>query len=466
MSDKPSIAAASPLAISPLDGRYHAATARWGQFFSEFALMRARCEVELVYLLALDETGLFPPLTAEEKTRVGQARERFTEEDFARIKEIEGVIRHDVKACEIFLRERLGLATPGMLHFGLTSEDVNNLAYSRLMGEFIRCEQVPTLDRLIRALCRKVRQWRDIAFPARTHGQVASPSTLGKEMAVFVDRLLVQRASLVAGRFRGKLAGATGTGAAWRAAFPTYDWLGFAERFVRAWGLEPALATTQVESHDSWATYFALVGRIDGIVRDLDVDVWLYETLGYLGERAASEEVGSSTMPHKVNPIRFENSEGNLHVADALLSMLCRELTHSRLQRDLSDSTISRTIGVALSHSLLAWQQTLEGLARVEARPSRCGADLAAHPELLAEPIQTILRTVGVDDPYERLRLVARGKSLTRESLEEFVEALPVGEDVKTRVRSLRVEEYTGYAAQICDRVLKAAGETLDLEGA
>jgi adenylosuccinate lyase len=333
---------------------------------------------------------------------------------------------------------------------------VNNLAYSRLLRDFVAREQLPLLTQLIAALCAKVTAWRDIAFPARTHGQKASPSTLGKEMAVFADRLLRQRGELAAFRFRGKITGATGTWAAWRAAFPGHDWPAFSWLLVSAMGLEPAMVTTQVEDHDTWASYFALAGRVNGIVRDLDVDVWLYQTLGYLGERAEADEVGSSTMPHKVNPIRFENSEGNLHVADALLDMMRRELTHSRLQRDLSDSTVTRNIGVALAHSLLAWQETLAGLARLEPRHRRCEEDLRDSPELLTEPIQTILRAEGVADAYDLVRRFSRGRPLTGEELAAFVQSLPVSTEAKDRILALRVNEYTGYAGQICDRVLAA----------
>ena len=426
--------------------------------------MRMRCVVELQYLSALAEAGLFPALSPEESSRLQQGLSSFTDGDFDRIKEIETGINHDVKACEIFLRERLNLANPSMIHFGLTSEDVNNLACSRLLAAFVINEQLPLLERLLRALCDKIAAWRDVAFPARTHGQKASPSTLGKEMAVFVERLLRQYCVLSTVRFRGKFFGATGTGAAWREAFPAFDWLTFSREFMAGMGLEPALATTQVEDHDSWASYFAAVNLVNSIVRDLDIDIWLYQTLGYLVEQPKDAEVGSSTMPHKVNPIRFENSEGNLHVADALLTMMARELTHSRLQRDLSGSTVIRNVGVALAHSHLAWHQTLEGLARLQVRADRCAEDLAASPELLAEPIQTILKTAGATDPYEAMRRLTQGRAVSETDMRGFVESLDVAEPFKSRLRELRLSSYTGYAGEICDRVRAAAREALGPE--
>ncbi len=448
-------------ALSPLDGRYHAVTVGLAPYFSEFALMRMRCVVELEYLEALDSASLFPPLSPEERERIRTLAATFGEEDYAAIKAIEARTNHDVKACEEFLVDRLGLHFPSMIHFGLTSEDVNNLAYSRLLARFVAERQLPLLRRLIEALGARVSQWRDVAFPARTHGQKASPSTLGKEMAVFLDRLLRQYRALASFRFRGKCLGATGTGAAWRVAFPGFDWLSFSARFVSGMGLEPSLAVTQIEDHDTWAEYFALVGRINGIVRDLDVDVWLYETLGYLSERAEGQEVGSSTMPHKVNPIRFENSEGNLHIADALLQMMSRKLTHSRLQRDLSDSTITRNIGVALAHSFLAWTQTIEGLGRLEARPQTCAEDLAASPWLASEALQTILRAAGVPGAYDALKRLVRGRVVTEETLARFVDTLDVPPAVKERLNEVRVETYVGYAREICDLVIAEAREVL-----
>ncbi len=448
--------------ISPLDGRYRERLVELPSYFSEFALMRARCEVELAYLEALDRTGLFPALEDEERERIEEARTSFSDADFERIVEIDRRIDHDVKACEIFLRERLRLAQPNRIHFGLTSADVNNLAYGLLLTRFRGEQQLPLLRRLIECLVGLVEAWRNVVFPARTHGQPASPTTLGKELAVFLSRLLRQAEQLEACRFRGKLTGATGTFASFVAAFQDYDWIGFSDTFVESLGLEPNRCTTQIEDHDTLAEYFAIVSRINNIVSDLDRDLWEYISRGDVVERAVEHEVGSSTMPHKVNPIRFENSEGNVAVSNALLYALSDELTRSRMQRDLSDTTVKRNIGVALAHGHLAIGETLRGLERIEVDEGALRAKVDSSPEVLAEAIQTILRAEGVEDPYELLRGMTRGEGLTLDRLRSFVDGLPIDEDVKDRLRDLRPTDYLGRASQICDRVVDSARRWLE----
>ena len=448
--------------ISPLDGRYREQLSELPDVFSEFALMRERCRVELDYLEALDSTGLFAPLTADERERIEWVREGFDDDAFARIKEIEAETNHDVKACEILLRERLGLANPNLLHFGLTSEDVNNLAYGRLLDRYRTKIQLPQMHQLISLLADLSDRWSSAVFPARTHGQPASPTTFGKELAVFLSRLLRQAETLEAFRFRGKLAGATGTHAACFVSFPAYDWRGFSKQFVESLGLLPNPCTTQIEDHDTLAEYFAIVSRINGIVVDLDTDLWLYISHGYILQKAVAGEVGSSTMPHKVNPIRFENSEGNITIANALLFAMAEKLTRSRMQRDLSDMTVRRNIGVALAHGYLAIEQTMKGLARIDLNHGVLRAVVANTPEVLAEAYQTVLRAAGVENPYELLRNLTRGETVALENLHAWIDRLGVPGDVAERLKSLRPVEYIGLAPEICMDVVDRARAWLD----
>ena len=447
--------------ISPLDGRYRERLAKLPSYFSEFALMKARCEVELAYLEALDRAGLFPALQDGERERIEGARTSFSDADFERIVEIDREIDHDVKACEIFLREKLGLAQPNRIHFGLTSADVDNLAYGLLLERFRDEQQLPLLRRLIERLVDLVEAWKDVVFPARTHGQPASPTTLGKELAVFLSRLLRQAEQLEAHRFRGKLTGATGTYASFVAAFPDHDWIAFSDAFVESLGLEPNRCTTQIEDHDTLAEYFAIVSRINNVVSDLDRDLWEYISRGDVIERAVGREVGSSTMPHKVNPIRFENSEGNVAVSNALLHALSDKLSRSRMQRDLSDTTVKRNIGVALAHGHLAIGGTLRGLERIEVDEGALRAKVDSSPEVLAEAIQTVLRVEGVEDPYELLRGLTRNREVSLADLHSWVDGLAIAEETKKRLKALTPGRYVGLAEAVCDAVVIEATDWL-----
>ncbi len=451
--------------ISPLDGRYADQVSRLGEYFSEHALMQARCDVELAYLLALDETKLLPRLSAAERGRVEAARGTLADAAFARIKEIERATQHDVKACELFLREKLALAHPNLIHFGLTSEDATNLAYGLLLSRYRSSEQLPQLRRIVTALADLAERWSAAVFPARTHGQPASPTTFGKEIAVFVSRLVRQGRQLDAFRFRGKFAGATGTHAALAAAFPTYDWIAFAERFVASLGLEFVACSTQIDDGDGLAEYFGIVTRQNGILLDLNLDLWEYISRGDVVQAAVSGEVGSSTMPHKVNPIHFENSEGNLVLSTAMLHALSDKLTHSRMQRDLSDSSVKRSIGVALAHAYLAGEQTLKGLGRVSLDEGAARAHVETAPETLTEGYQTILRAAGVEDPYEKLRAAARGRSLGLAELHAWVETLDLAPDVRRRLLGLRPTEYVGVASDIARRAVADARQWLRAAG-
>ncbi len=443
--------------ISPLDGRYAGVVGHLGEYFSEHALMQARCEVEVSYLLALDETALLPRLSKDERARVKCAIGQLSDEEFARIKTIEKTTQHDVKACELFLREKLGLAHPNLIHFGLTSEDVTNLAYGRLFSRYRDREQIPQLRRLIDLLATYAERWADAPFPARTHGQPASPTTFGKELAVFIARLVRQGRALERFRFRGKFAGATGTHAALATAFPQNDWIAFSERFVQSLGLDPIPCTTQIDDGDGLAEYFGMVSRINGVLFDLDLDMWEYISHGDVVQAAVPGEVGSSTMPHKVNPIHFENSEGNLTVSTALLHTLSDKLTHSRMQRDLSDSSVKRTIGVALAHAYLAAEQTLKGLGRVSLDERAARERVDATPETLTEAYQTILRAVGLEDPYEKLREATRGRALQLGDLHAWLKSLDVPQETKRRLLELRPTDYVGLSADLCRRVVADA---------
>ncbi len=443
-------------AVSPLDGRYASKLPNHGNYFSEYALMYYRCKMELLYVLALDKTGLFEPLNDTEKANIQDCIDNFTEADYNRIKEIEAVTKHDVKACEIFLRERTQLRNVHLLHFALTSEDANNLAYTFMLKDYLEQEQLPQIKALLEKLMELAEQWKTVPFPSKTHGQKASPSTAGKELAVFVNRIARIYKELINFRFYGKLGGAVGNYSAMMAAFPDFDWLTFCHQFMKDQDIEPNIATTQIEDHDTWAAYFDYTRRLNNIIMDLDVDCWLYISYELFFEKSQANEVGSSTMPHKVNPINFENSEGNLMLANGLLTVLSDKLCRSRMQRDLSDSTVERNMGTALGYSYIAIVETMRGLNKLQLNEAKCIEELNNSPELLAEPIQTVLKTVGVDDPYTLLKQASRGKKPTKESLVELVNSLGIPQEVKDYCNKMEAVDYVGDAVRICDLVLAA----------
>lgn len=448
-------------AISPLDGRYAGKLVPHRKYFSEKGLMYYRCKVELLYVLALDEAGLFEPLNATEKANIQDCIDNFTDADYQRIKEIESVTNHDVKACEIFLRERTGLRDVNMLHFALTSEDANNLAYTFMLKDYLEEQHLPQIEEVLNKLIDLAEAWKSIPFPCRTHGQKASPSTAGKEIAVFVNRITRIYKELKSFTFLGKINGAVGNYSAMLAAFPDFDWLNFAHNFLRKHGLEPNVATTQIEDHDTYATYFNWTRQINNISMDLDVDCWLYISKDLFSEKVKAGEVGSSTMPHKVNPINFENSEGNLMLANSMLTFLSDKLCRSRMQRDLSDSTVQRNMGSALSYSSLGMTELMRGLNKLKINEGNCRQELNDSPELLAEPIQTILKIVGVDDPYTLLKEVSRGQKPTREMLMELVKGLDIDQAVKDRIYKWEAVDYVGDAVRICDLTVEAAKEAM-----
>lgn len=448
-------------AISPLDGRYAGKLVPHRNYFSEKGLMYYRCKVELLYVLELDEAGLFEPLNATEKANIQDCIDNFTDTDYQRIKEIESVTNHDVKACEIFLRERTGLRDVNMLHFALTSEDVNNLAYNFMLKDYLEEQHLPQIETVLNKLIELAEMWKNIPFPCRTHGQKASPSTAGKEIAVFINRITRIYKELRKLTFLGKINGAVGNYSAMLSAFPDYDWLNFAHNFLRKHGLEPNIATTQIEDHDTFATYFNWTRQINNIATDLDVDCWLYISKDLFSEKVKAGEVGSSTMPHKVNPINFENSEGNLMLSNSMLTFLSDKLCRSRMQRDLSDSTVQRNMGSALSYASLGMTELLRGLNKLKINEENCRNELHDSPELLAEPIQTILKIVGVDDPYTLLKKVSRGQKPTREMLMELVKGLDIDQAVKDRIYKLESVDYVGDAVRICDLTIATAKEAM-----
>ncbi|MDB5101197.1 MAG: adenylosuccinate lyase [Cyanobacteria bacterium RYN_339] len=396
-------------ALSPLDGRYADQVAPLARHFSELALIRGRVEVEVAYLRALAaELGRpieIPPID-------------FTEADGEAVKAFERTTRHDVKAVEYWLKEKLPLgADLELIHLGLTSEDVNNLAYAGMHRAALREVLLPALSRLLGTLAELARRYHQVPMLGRTHGQPASPTTMGKELGVFAARLAREVTELVRHELPGKLGGATGTLAALQTAFPDHDWRAFSRGFVQALGCKPSPVTTQIEPGDGYAAVYDCLRRINNILLDLSLDMWRYISDGYFRQAVVAGEVGSSAMPHKVNPIDFENAEGNLGLANALLVHLGGKLTVSRLQRDLSGSTVMRNSGVALAHGFLAWLSVERGLARVVLDEGRLAEDLSNHPEVLAEAIQTVLRADRGDVPYEKLKELTQGRKVTLDEL-------------------------------------------------
>ena len=439
------------LAISPVDGRYAAKTAELSAFFSEYALMRYRVLVEVEYFIALCELPL--PQLAEVDPACFPALRAiygdFTTEDAARIKEIEARTNHDVKAVEYFLKERfpaLGLeAYMEFIHFGLTSQDINNTATPLSLKEALAEVYVPALRELIAMLDERAALWADVPMLAHTHGQPASPTRLGKELKVFVVRLKEQLRQLDACTYPGKFGGATGNLNAHYAAYPDIDWNDFAENFVASLGLKRSWPTTQIDHYDNLATIFDALRRIDTVLVDLSRDCWLYISMDYFSQAIRAGEVGSSTMPHKVNPIDFENAEGNLTLANAIYDYLSEKLPVSRLQRDLTDSTVLRNIGVPIAHSLVAIRSLEKGIGKLILNEEKVSADLERNWAVVAEGIQTVLRREGYPKPYEALKALTRtGEHITQETISRFIDGLEISEEVKAELHAITPHNYTG----------------------
>ena len=440
-------------AISPIDGRYRSKCESLDMYFSEYALIRYRVRVEIEYFTALCELPL-PQLSGVDHKLFGNLRDiyrNFTVEDAARIKEIEGVTNHDVKAVEYFIKERfdiLGLEKyKEFIHFGLTSQDINNTAVPMSVREALEEVYYPLLDTLIADLNAKADEWADIPMLAKTHGQPASPTRLGKEIRVFAYRLEQMRQAMRSVPVSGKFGGATGNFNAHLTAYPEIDWREFGANFLsKSLGIEREAYTTQISNYDNFAALFQAMERINTIVIDLDRDIWQYISMNYFKQRIKAGEVGSSAMPHKVNPIDFENSEGNLGIANAILGHLAGKLPISRLQRDLTDSTVLRNVGVPMAHTLIAFHSTLKGLGKLILHRESIDADLNSMWNVVAEGIQTILRREGYPHPYETLKQLTRTNAeVTAESIAAFIDTLEVSDSVKEELHRLSPSTYVGY---------------------
>jgi len=455
--------ALTPLtALSPLDGRYHNRVAALRDTFSELALIRFRVRIEIEWLKTLAAEPSIrevPPFSPPTLAQLDEVAAKFSEADGEAVKLTEARINHDVKAVEYFLREKLGanreiMKVAEFFHFACTSEDINNLAHALMLKHARDRILLPALDKVIERLAKLASDLADCAMLARTHGQPASPTTMGKELANVAHRLMRARSRIAGVGLTAKFNGAVGNYNAHVAAYPGVDWERIARGLVERLGLEFNAFTTQIEPHDSIAELFDAFARANTVLIDLDRDLWGYVSLGYFRQKARPDEVGSSTMPHKVNPIDFENSEGNLGVANALLRHLAEKLPVSRWQRDLTDSTVLRNMGVALGHALLGYDSCLKGLNQLDADRARMAGDLDANWEVLAEPIQTVMRRHGIADAYEKLKGLTRGKDgITRDTLHAFIKGLAIPDAEKQRLLSLTPATYIGKAAELAKRI-------------
>ena len=443
----------SPLtAVSPTDGRYAGKTESLREYFSEFALIRYRIRVEIEYFIALCNIPL-PQLAGFDHGKFETLRDIYrtiTPEEAARVKEIEKVTNHDVKAVEYYIKEHfkaLGLDRwKEFIHFGLTSQDINNTSVPLSFKEAMHDVYLPALQEITDKIRNMAEEWKDIPMLARTHGQPASPTRVGKEFSVFLVRLEEQMHQLSALGYPAKFGGATGNMNAHKVAYPDIDWPGFGDRFVSSLGLKRSFPTTQIEHYDNLAALFDCLRRINTILIDMCRDIWTYISMEYFRQKVNRNEVGSSAMPHKVNPIDFENAEGNLGIADALLTHLSMKLPISRLQRDLTDSTVLRNIGMPLAHGLIALASLKKGLGKLIINEEAIQADLDRNWAIVAEGIQTILRRENYPDPYETLKALTRtGKGIDHETISEFIEGLDVSESVKAELRAITPMTYTGF---------------------
>ena len=440
--------------LSPVDGRYANKVSPLRAILSEYGLIRFRVEVEVRWLEALALEPLIlevPALSSEASHILNLLVTEFSVEDAERVKEIERTTNHDVKAVEYFLKEKISghqelESLSEFIHFACTSEDINNLAYALMMKAARDVVMLPAMARLLNDLIEKAHDYAGQPMLSRTHGQPATPSTVGKEMANVAARLKRQLQQVESVEILGKINGAVGNYNAHQVAYPDIDWPLFGRRFVESLGLSFNPYTTQIEPHDYLAELFHAQSRFNTILMDFDRDVWGYISLGFFRQITVAGEVGSSTMPHKVNPIDFENSEGNLGLANALFGHLAEKLPISRWQRDLTDSTVLRNMGVGFAHTLIALEATLKGLGKLALNRDALEADLAANPEVLAEPIQTVMRRHGIEKPYEKLKELTRGQRIDAATLRSFIEALEIPEDAKQRLLDLSPRDYTGYA--------------------
>ena len=440
-------------AISPIDGRYRNKTSKLADYFSEYALIRYRIRVEIEYFIALCELPL-PQLASFDKSlfeRIRDIYRKFDVSNAQRVKDIESVTNHDVKAVEYYIKEEFDKignleAYKEFIHFGLTSQDINNTSVPLSIQDALNEVYVPQIEELIAQLQQFVDEWKGVPMLAKTHGQPASPTRLGKEIMVFVYRLTEQLSILKSCKMTAKFGGATGNFNAHHVAYPTYDWRAFGNQFVKdKLGLEREQYTTQISNYDCLGAIFDAIRRINTIIIDLDRDFWMYISMEYFKQKIKQGEVGSSAMPHKVNPIDFENSEGNLGIANTILEFLAQKLPVSRLQRDLTDSTVLRNVGVPLGHGIIAMQSTLKGLRKLILNEEKLAFDLENTWAVVAEAIQTILRREGYPHPYEALKALTRtNKKMTKETIHEFIDTLNVNDDIKKELKNITPTNYTG----------------------
>jgi len=441
-------------AVSAIDGRYRNKCSDLAPYFSEYALIRYRTEVEIRWLMQLSDNRDLPEidkLSASARQSLDDLVSNFSLEDARRVKEIEATTNHDVKAVEYFIKERIGAQTDlqsllEFVHFACTSEDINNLAYALMLKHCREKVLGPMMTQVIEMLAGMAKQFAGQPMLSRTHGQTASPTTVGKEIANVVYRLRRQLAGFTSNEILGKINGAVGNYNAHLSAYPDVDWQAQARQFVESLGLGWNPYTTQIEPHDYIAELFSALCRFNTVLIDLDRDIWGYISLGYFKQKTVAGEVGSSTMPHKVNPIDFENSEGNLGMANAILQHLAEKLPVSRWQRDLTDSTVLRNMGSGLALSLIGYRALLKGLGKLELNSQALAADLESSWEVLAEPIQTVMRRYGVEQPYEKLKQLTRGQAITRDTLHTFIDGLEIPASVKAQLKELTPATYTGNA--------------------
>src|SRR3984957_7246229 len=456
------------IAVSPVDGRYRSRTRALADYFSEYALIRYRVRVEIEWYLALAANpaiDALPTIDAQAAGRLRELYENFSIADARRVKALEAETNHDVKALEYFLKEKieaLGLGLPlEMVHFACTSEDISNLAYALMVKEFAERILLPSFDRVRDTLGEIARRYKDVAMVARTHGQEASPTTVGKEFAFFAWRLDRQIGQLRSQEYLGKANGAVGNFNAHHFTYPRVDWLAHSRGFVEGLGLIWNPLTTQIESHDFLAEIFDTVERIDTILLGFARDIWGYISIGYFTQKTVAGEVGSSVMPHKVNPIDFENCEGNLGLASAMFQHLAAKLPVSRWQRDLSDSTAIRGIGTAFGHVIVALSSLERGLGKLQINPARIAAEIEDEKawEVVTEAIQTMMRRHALERPYERLKELTRGRAVNRKTIEEFVAGLPLDDEAKEALIKLEPKRYLGLASELVERFSPRGGD-------
>ncbi|MGN1281805.1 MAG: adenylosuccinate lyase [Succinivibrio sp.] len=448
-------------AVSPLDGRYGSKTEELRPIFSEYGLMRFRVQVELTWLkhlAACSQISEVPAFSKETIAFIDEIIKNFSEDDAEDIKKREAVTNHDVKAVEYFLKDKTAsnaeiAKVREFIHFACTSEDINNNSHALMLKEARELVILPVIDEIISKIAELAHKYADVPLLARTHGQPASPTTIGKEMANVVYRMRRQRDEIARVQIMGKINGAVGNFNAHSIAYPEINWYEFSKNFEEDLGLTFNPYTTQIEPHDYMAELFAAVDRFNTILIDFDRDIWGYISNGVFTQKTIQGEIGSSTMPHKVNPIDFENSEGNLGIANALFVHLGNKLPISRFQRDLTDSTVLRNLGVAFGYSLIAYKSTLKGISKLQANPEHTAQELDNNWEVLAEPYQTVMRRYGIENPYEKLKALTRGQKVTREIMENFLESLDMPEEAKALLRGLTPASYIGRAVEFAKEI-------------